>query len=109
MTFLHYAEHILDVPGKRVARFKVPVTEHGARVWRHMEEFDTSSAGAHPNWPERFFARLVATYLDRTCNRGGDVGGAQCHLVDARGLLDLALDVMGSVAADPCATDSLHS
>ena len=63
MTFLHYAEHIVEIPGKRVARGKVPVTENGGRVWRDMEEIDTSGGGAHPSWPERFFARLVDTYL----------------------------------------------
>jgi aminoglycoside 3-N-acetyltransferase len=38
VTFLHYAEHVVDIPGKRVARFQVPVLEQGARVWRWMEE-----------------------------------------------------------------------
>jgi aminoglycoside N3'-acetyltransferase len=27
VTFLHYAEHIVDIPGKRVARYQVPVME----------------------------------------------------------------------------------
>src|SRR3954465_13022634 len=31
VTFLHYAEHIVDIPGKRIARFKVPVLERGQR------------------------------------------------------------------------------
>ena len=53
VTFLHYAEHVVEIPGKRVARYKVPVLEHGTRVWRDMEEFDTSENGAHPNWPDR--------------------------------------------------------
>src|SRR5688572_18009771 len=56
VTFLHYAEHVVDVPDKRVARFQVPVLERGSRVWRPMEEFDTSDLGAHPHWPARFFA-----------------------------------------------------
>ena len=38
VTFLHYAEHIVDIPGKRVARYQVPVMENGCRVWRAMEE-----------------------------------------------------------------------
>jgi aminoglycoside 3-N-acetyltransferase len=109
ITFLHYAEHIVDIPGKRVARYKVPVAEHGDRVWRDMEEIDTSGAGAHPNWPERFFARLVDTYLVRTNNRGERVGDAQCFLLDARGLLTFALDVMKAVAADPRAAAGLHA
>jgi aminoglycoside 3-N-acetyltransferase len=109
ITFLHYAEHIVDIPGKRVARYKVPVAEHGDRVWRDMEEIDTSGAGAHPNWPERFFARLVDTYLVRTNNAGERVGDAECFLLDARGLLTFALDVMTAVAADPRAAAGLHA
>jgi aminoglycoside 3-N-acetyltransferase len=108
VTFLHYAEHIVDIPGKRVARFKVPVAEKGRRVWRDMEEFDTSDRGAHPNWPARFFARLVDTYLAQTNCRGGLVGDAECFLVDARGLLAFALNVMQAVAADPRAADDLR-
>jgi aminoglycoside 3-N-acetyltransferase len=107
VTFLHYAEHIVDISGKRVARFKVPVDESGVRVWRDMEEIDSSADGAHSNWPERFFARIVDTYLSRTGNRGGRVGDAQCFLLDSRELLELALRVMAAVASDPRATDSM--
>jgi aminoglycoside 3-N-acetyltransferase len=106
-TFLHYAEHIVDIPGKRVARYLVPVDDHGTRVWRPMEEFDTADEGAHANWPPRFFARLVDTYLARTNNRGGKVGDADCVLLDARGLLAFALGVMTAVAADPQAASRL--
>src|SRR6185503_2694845 len=94
VTFLHYAEHIVDIPGKRVATYKVPVEEHGARVWREMEEFDTADAGAHPNWPPRFFARVVDSYLAQSGNCGARVGDAPAFLLDARGLLEFALGVM---------------
>jgi aminoglycoside 3-N-acetyltransferase len=106
VTFLHYAEHILDVDGKRVSRFKVPVVENGERVWREMEEYDTSDR-AHPNWPDRFFARLVDAYLSRTRNSGGRVGEAQAYLVEARGLLAFAMPVMEAIARDPHAAESL--
>lgn len=109
VTFLHYAEHVVDIPDKRVARYRVPVIEQGRRVWREMEEFDTSGEGAHAAWPDRFFARIVDTYLARTGNRGGVVGDARCFLLDASGLLALALTVMTAVAADPRAADGLHA
>lgn len=99
VTFLHYAEHIADIPGKRVARFKVPVLEHGERVWRDMEEFDTSDAGAHPNWPDRFFAQLVDSHLTRSGNGGGMVGDARSFLLSAQELLAYTLPVMTRVAA----------
>ena len=107
VTFLHYAEHIADIPDKRVVRYKVPIAEHGVRVWRDMEEFDTSK-GAHANWPDRFFARIVDSYLVRSANRGGTVGNARCHLLRARDLLDFALPVMTQVAADARAADALR-
>lgn len=100
VTFLHYAEHIVDITDKRVARYKVPVDEDGKRVWREMEEFDTADAGAHANWPSRFFARLTDTYLAKTSNQGGLVGNAKSVLLDARRLLDFALPVMKAIAAD---------
>jgi len=107
VTFLHYAEHVVDIPNKRVAKFKVPIDENGVRVWRDMEEFDTSDQGAHPHWPDRFFARLVDTYLAQTRNRGGKIGDARSFLLDARGLLDFALPVMKAVAGDPRAAVGL--
>jgi aminoglycoside 3-N-acetyltransferase len=107
VTFLHYAEHVVDIPGKRVARYRVPVDEHGTRVWRDMEEFDTSGEGAHPNWPDRFFARLVDAYLAQTNNGGGRVGEAHSFLFDSRGLLQFVLPVMRAVAADARAVATL--
>jgi aminoglycoside 3-N-acetyltransferase len=106
VTFLHYAEHIVDIPDKVIVWFKVPMLESGARVWRDMREIDTGDV-AHRNWPDRFFARIVDTYLDRTSNRGGLVGAARSHLIDARGLLAFALEVMQQVAADAGAADRL--
>jgi len=99
VTFLHYAEHILHAPGMRIACFEVPWIEHGQRVWKEMKEIDTSGAGAHPNWPERFFAQIVNKYLAATHNRGGRVGNAHCFLFDAQGLLELALTEMKSIAS----------
>jgi aminoglycoside 3-N-acetyltransferase len=100
VTFLHHVEHIVDIPGKRVARFKVHIEHDGARVWREMEEFDTSGIGAHPNWPDRFFCRLVDSYLAETKNSGALVGEARAFLLSARGLRDFALPVMEGLAAD---------
>jgi aminoglycoside 3-N-acetyltransferase len=105
VTFLHYPEHIVDIPDKRIARFRVPIDVNGTRVWRDMAEVDTADAGAHANWPDRFFARLVDTYLRQTHNAGALVGNAQSFLFDARGLLDFSLRVMREMAADPVAAN----
>ena len=107
VTFLHYAEHVVDIPGKRVARYKVPVLHEGRRTWRDMEEVDTADGAAHPHWPDRFFARLVNTYLAQTSNHGAPVGDAPSCLLGAQGLLALASRVMVAVAADPRAAEQL--
>ena len=101
VTFLHYAEHVANIPDKRIARFKVPVLENGVRVWREIAEVDTSSRGAHPSWPDRFFAILVDGYLAKTINRGGRVGGAESYLFSARGLLEHALPKREAIASKP--------
>jgi aminoglycoside 3-N-acetyltransferase len=108
VTFLHYVEHIVDIPGKRVARYQVPVMENGCRVWRAMEEFDTSGDGAHANWPDRFFAKIVDSLLVKTENKGALVGNAMTHILSARELLDFALPVMEAVAADQLTARSLR-
>jgi len=101
VTFLHYVEHVADIPGKRIARYQVPVMENGQRVWRPMEEFDSSGDGVHANWPDRFFAKIVDSLLVKTGNHGGRVGDAITHLLNARELLEFASPIMIAVAADP--------
>lgn len=99
VTFLHYAEHIVDIPAKRIARFKVPLLVNDKRVWRDMEEFNTAGDGVHANWPDRFFAQIVDAHLSASGNRGGMVGDAPSYLLHARALLDAALPAMRATAA----------
>ena len=107
LTFLHYIEHVADIPGKRIARYHVPVLENGLRVWRAMEEFDSSGDGVHARWPDRFFAKIVDSFLTKTRNSGAQVGKARTYMLSAHELLDFALPLMKAVAADPLAADSL--
>jgi aminoglycoside N3'-acetyltransferase len=100
-NLLHYVEHVAVIPDKRIRRFQVPVLDDGRRVWRGMEEFDTSGDGVQANWPNRFFAEIVDAYLTATGNQGGQVGNAASYILGARGLLDFALPLMEAVAIDP--------
>lgn len=107
VTFLHHVEHVADLPGRRIARFRVPVHEHGRRVWREMAEVDTSGRGAHPHWPDRFFARVVDTHLAQTGNAGGRVGDAESYLMEAVDLAAFAQPVMERLARDRDAATGL--
>jgi len=70
-----------------------------------MEEFDTTGDGAHANWPDGFFAKIVDSLLVKTRNNRPWWGNAMTHLMTARELLDFALPVMEAVAAGPLASD----
>jgi hypothetical protein len=72
--------------------------ENGRRVWRDMAEFDTSGAGVHPTWPDRFFATIVKGYLAASGNQGGRVGDAIAYLIPAPGLLAFARPIMEQTA-----------
>ena len=100
VTFLHYVEHVADFGGKRILRYQVPLLENGIRVWRSVEEVDTSD-GAHENWPDRFFAMIIDTFLVTTGNSGGRVGDAMTYVIPVRQLIDFAQPIMQAVAADP--------
>jgi hypothetical protein len=63
-----------------------------------MAEFDTSGAGVHPSWPDRFFAAIVDGYLSASGNAGGRVGDATSHLIPAAGLLAFAQPIMEQTA-----------
>ena len=97
VTFLHYAEHIVDVPDKRLVRYQVPVLENGERVWRWCSEFDTAHP-AHARWPEALFRDITDAHLAATRNVGGRIGDAQSYLIDAGALLADALDTMRRLA-----------
>ena len=83
MTLLHHAEHLADLPGKRVLRYEVPLLDDGGRtVWRWIEEFDTSRPVVD-GLAEDYFAEVVEAFLATGAGRRGTVGRADSVLVDA--------------------------
>jgi aminoglycoside 3-N-acetyltransferase len=99
VTFLHHVEQMVDFPGKKIARYKVPIEVDGRVVWRDGEEINTAGDGAHENWPNRFFARIVDDYLAAAGNRGGRVGDAHAFLFPARDFFYFAAPIMRAAAA----------
>jgi aminoglycoside 3-N-acetyltransferase len=90
MTLLHHAEHLADLPGKRVIRYEVPfATADGVR-WRTVEEFDTSDPVVEA-FADDYFARIVEDFLTSGQGVRGRVGEADSVLVDAPAMCAFAV------------------
>ncbi len=101
VTLMHYPEHVADFGDKIVVRYRMPVLRKGRREWVEVEEYD-SSGGAHANWPERFFARIVDGFIAQHAGTercaAGKVGDADSFLLDAAALVHFAIPVMERTA-----------
>lgn len=89
LTILHHAEHLADLPGKRVIRYQRPLLVGGERRWVDFEEFDTRepvtdalrASSVDP------FTRIGEQCLAEGIGCSGSVARAVSHLFDARRLL----------------------
>jgi aminoglycoside 3-N-acetyltransferase len=88
ITVLHYAEHLADVPSKRVVRYKMPSLRDGKRVWTDVEEFDTCG-GVLPH-AEEYFETIPQEFLASGRGRSGKVGQAQSYLFGANEFVGFA-------------------
>jgi aminoglycoside 3-N-acetyltransferase len=87
VTILHYAENVARVPGKRVTRYQVPLLEAGKRVWKDVEEFDTTNGIV--DWEgEDYFGLITREFIQADGKDAASdwVGHAETHLLDARRL-----------------------
>jgi len=79
MTLLHHAEHLADLPGKRVVRYEVPFAAPGGVRWRTVTEYDTSRPvspafdGAGPG--EDHLGLIVAGFVAGFVAAGGGMHG----------------------------------
>jgi aminoglycoside 3-N-acetyltransferase len=88
ITLIHYAEHMANVPNKRIAHYRIPMLRRGQRVWVDVEEFDTCG-DVLPNAGQNFEA-IATEYLSLGRGRTGKVGEAQSYLFDADGFAKFA-------------------
>jgi aminoglycoside 3-N-acetyltransferase len=90
MTLLHHAEHLADIPNKRVIRYEAPILVDGQPAWRWFEEFDTSQPVVE-GLADDYFAEIVTAYLASGEGHEGQVGAARAVLVSARPMLAFAV------------------
>ena len=92
-TLLHLAEHLADVPGKRVISREVPFADADGVRWRRIEEYDTSEPVVD-TMPENLFEQIVDAYLANGGGRRGRVGTAASVLLDAAPLVTFAVQAI---------------
>lgn len=91
MTLLHHAEHLAQLPGKRVFRREVPFATPGGTVWRMVAEFDTGDPVVDA-LPEDFIDQAVSAFVAAGNGVQGRVGDADSLLVAAPAMLAFGVD-----------------
>ena len=82
LTLLHHAEHLANVPNKRLDRYQMPVMQDGRRVWVDIEEYDTTD-GIADFGSEEYFLAIGEAYVASGKGRTGQVGNAPSYLFEA--------------------------
>jgi aminoglycoside 3-N-acetyltransferase len=100
MTLLHHAEHLADLPGKRVIRYEVPLATADGVEWRTVEEFDTADPVVD-GFAEDYFAEIVTDFLASGQSVRSRVGRADGVLVDAPAMTAFAVEWMERQVARP--------
>jgi aminoglycoside 3-N-acetyltransferase len=90
-TLLHHAEHLADIPGKRIRRYEAPLLVEGRTVWRDIEEFDTGDPVVE-GLADDYFAEIVEQFLATGQGRRGPIGTAPSVLVDAAAIVDFGVN-----------------
>jgi aminoglycoside 3-N-acetyltransferase len=94
ISMLHHAEATAEVPGKRRVRYRVPVSVDGAVTWRWCHDIDVrrgpvAYARHVPNGTPPL-AAIAGEALAARIGRRGTIGRGQCHLFEAKDLIDYA-------------------
>ncbi len=85
VTLLHHAEHLANVPHKRIDRYTMPVLQDGRRVWVAIEEYDTSD-GIADFGSDDYFLDIGHDYVASGRGHTGRAGSAASYLFDAEDL-----------------------
>jgi aminoglycoside 3-N-acetyltransferase len=92
MTLLHHAEHLADIPGKRVVRWDVPFADSDrGTMWRIVEEFDTGNPVVG-GLEDDYFEEVVRDFVAEGSVWQGPIGAAPGLLVDASDICRFAVN-----------------
>lgn len=91
VTLLHHSEHMAQVSGKRIIRYREPILIKWQKQWVEFEEFDTFDP-AVSTAPKGYFEDIVRSFLSLGYGRTGTIGNAKSHLFDAPRLHTFAVE-----------------
>lgn len=91
ITLLHHAEHLTELPAKRIERHRYPVLRGGERVWVEVEQFDTGWGIVDHIPAEEYFPVITRLFLATGQGKAGRVGHAEAYLLPAAPLVDFAV------------------
>lgn len=92
-TLLHHAEHLADLPDKRIFRYRCPVVQDGRTVWLDMEDYETGDKVIVANYT---FSEIMGHYLRTGVVKSGMVAHAQSYLFDAPSLIKFTVEWLES-------------
>lgn len=91
ITLLHFAEHLADLPDKRVVEYRIPVLRDGERVWVECREYDTGTPPVPWEGEGDYFEIIARQALADGRGVAGPLGHGEGHLFDAAGLVELGV------------------
>ena len=95
MTLLHHAEHLADIPGKRIVRWDVPFAAPDGVIWRTVEEFDTGNPVVD-GLEDEYFEQVVCDFVAQGGGLQGMIGSAPTLVVNAEPMVAFAVDWLES-------------
>ena len=90
LTLLHHAEHLADIPRKRIRRLEVPFVTPAGTEWRMTEEYDTADP-VHIELADDYFGTIVDDFVAAGGGREGLIGKAPSLLLEAAPLVAFAV------------------
>ncbi|MFN8492701.1 MAG: aminoglycoside 3-N-acetyltransferase [Caldilineaceae bacterium] len=90
LTLIHHAEHLANLPQKRVYRYPAPLLQHGERAWVTIEEYDTSH-GIVDGTNGEYMDLLAQEFQQAGYGYHGTVGAASAFLLQANDLRTFAV------------------
>jgi len=87
ITMLHYAEHLANIPGKRILRYRRLIATPQGPQYVDFEEFDTGDP-VHPALPENCFEQIALSFLATGQGRQSAMG----HLFESKSLIPFAVE-----------------